>query len=251
MDKATLKTAEEITIMTEVGRLLGEIRKKTAEAVRPGMTTAELDRIADELIAKTGGEASFKLVKGYKHATCINVNEVVVHGIPGSDVLKEGDIVGIDVGLYLKGFHADTAVTVPVGKVDAATNAFLETGREAVNKAIKEARPGKRIADLSAAMQQTVEKKGYSAVTALTGHGIGRNLHEEPSIPCFMVGKYEHSPLIVAGMVLAIEVMYNMGTSEVVYKNRDGWTIITADDKISGLFEHTVAVTDTGPVVLT
>jgi len=247
MDKMTVKTPKEIEIMTEGGKKLARIRDEAAKAVKAGMTTAQLDKLVDDLIAKAGGQASFKMVRGYHHATCININDTVVHGMPGAYKIKAGDKVGIDLGLYYKGYHTDTSVTIG----DDRYKKFLQIGRDGLQLAIAQARPGKRIADISRAMQQTVEAAGYSAVRALTGHGIGKFLHEEPAIPCFTVGKYEHSPKIVPGMVLAIEIMYNEGDFEVAYKNDDGWTIATADGKISGLFEETVAVTKSGPQVLT
>ncbi len=237
--------------MAAGGHKLAQVRQRLAAAVKPGITTGDIERLANELIAKGGGKPSFKMVPGYHWATCLNVNEVVVHGIPGSRKLKTGDIMGIDVGLYYQGFHTDTSVTVPVGSPTASVQKFLETGRKALKLAIYQTKVDHRIQDLSKAMQQTVEATGFSAVRALTGHGIGRHLHEEPPVPCFVVGPYARSPQLVVGMVLAIEVMYNQGGSEVVYQNADGWTIATADGKISGLFEETVAVTAKGPVVLT
>lgn len=225
------------------------VRDALAKFVKVGVTTLQIDALADKLIAKEGAEPSFKLVPGYRHATCINVNDVVVHGIPGKYKLKSGDKVGIDVGLVWKGFHSDTSVTVSCNG-SKETQEFLEVGRACLKKAIAQAKIGKRIADISAEMQR-VEEYGYSPVQALTGHGIGKHLHEEPAVPCFEVGEYAHSPLIKEGLVLAIEIMYNAGKSEVVYKNDDGWTIATADGKISGLFEETVAVTKDGPVILT
>lgn len=251
MTKFTLKTPKEVEMMAQGGEKLARVRDEVARAVKPGVTSSMLDKLADRLIAKAGGQPSFKVVPGYSWATCINVNETVVHGIPDDRELKEGDVVGIDVGMYYLGFHTDTSVTVGVGKVDPKTQKFLDTGRGALKKAIELARPDKKIADLSEAMQTTVEAAGYSAVRALTGHGVGRELHEEPAIPCFVMEDRRYSPKIVPGMVLAIEVMYNQGTYEVVHKNRDGWTIITADGKISGLFEETVAVTENGPMILT
>ncbi|MBI2587358.1 M24 family metallopeptidase [Candidatus Amesbacteria bacterium] len=224
MDKLTIKTQAEIEIMAEGGKKLARIRDEAVRAVEPGMTTAQLDKLVDELMAKAGGKASFKMVRGYHHATCININDIVVHGMPGNYKIKSGDKVGIDLGLYYKGFHTDTSVTIG----DDRYKKFLQVGRDALQLSIAQARPGKRI-----------------------GHGIGKNLHEDPAIPCFVVGKYEHSPKIVAGMALAIEIMYNEGGLEVAYENDDGWTIVTSDGKISGLFEETVAVTKSGPVVLT
>ncbi len=234
--------------MAEGGHKLAQIRNKLVSAVKPGISTAELDSLADKLITQAGGQASFKMVPGYHWATCMNVNQVVVHGIPNQQKLKADDLVGIDVGLYWKGYHTDTSVTV---KVNSNSNRFLEMGKEALKKAIDKAKPGNRVADISRAMQQTVEDAGFSVVRALTGHGIGKHLHEQPAIPCFIVGSYSNSPKLEAGMVLAIEIMYNQGQSEVVYQNDDGWTIITADGKISGLFEETVVVTAKGPIVLT
>lgn len=237
--------------MAEGGKMLSKVREALATAVRPGMTCLNLEKLACEMIDKTGGKASFKLVPGYRHATCININDVVVHGIPDNYQIKEGDKVGIDVGLLWNGFHTDTSTTVIAGKESSEQRNFLDIGRRALREAIGQAKVGKRIADISQAMQKNVEAGGYQVVTALTGHGIGRHLHEEPAIPCFVIDDYKHSPQIKEGMVIAIEIMYNMGTGEVVYKNNDGWTIVTADGKISGLFEHTVAVTKDGPVVLT
>ena len=245
MTKMTIKTGEEIEIMAEGGKLLAKVRNKVAQAVKPGITTLQLDELAENLIGEAGGKASFRMVPGYRWATCININDTVVHGIPSDYKIKSGDKVGFDVGIFYKGFHTDTSVTV------GGPERFLEVGRRGLKKAIDQARVGKRVADISRAMQETVEEAGYSVVRALTGHGIGHELHEEPAIPCFVLGDYEHSPKLVTGMVIAIEIMYNQGDFEVVYKNDDGWTIATADGKISGLFEETVAVTAHGPVVLT
>lgn len=250
MKKLILKSPAEIKIMAEGGKRLAFVRDELARQAKVGMTTAQLDKLADALITKAGGQAAFKLVDGYHHATCISVNDEVVHGVPGKYVLKLGDVVSIDVGLVYQGFNTDTSVTVTVGSNSKDVKKFLEVGRKCLARAIKQAKIGKRIADISKEMQR-VEDSGYSAVQALTGHGIGRSLHEEPAVPCFVVGEYHHSPVIQEGMVLAIEIMYNAGSAEVVYKNNDGWTIATADGKISGLFEETVAVTKKGPVILT
>lgn len=248
MHRFSLKTDKDFAIMAEGGEILARARRIVVEAVRPGITTLELDAIADKVIADAGAKAAFKLVSGYKHATCINVNEVVVHGIPSKQVIKLGDKVAIDVGVVWKGLNTDGAVSVMCGQ---RPNKFLITAREAMNRAIKLARPGNYIWDLSNAMQTTVEKAGFSAVRALTGHGIGKLLHEEPAIPCFRVGERKNGEKIVPGMALAIEIMTNEGVSDVAYINNDGWTIATTDGKMSALFEETVAVTNTGTVILT
>ena len=259
MSKFSLKTSDELAIMAEGGKILNKIKLTLISAVKPGTTGLELENLAMKLIKQAGAEASFAKVPGYKWATCININDVVVHGIPNATKFKNGDCVGIDVGVYYKGFHTDTSTTVvanpkshpPAGGPNPNTKKFLDIGKKALKLAIAQAKPGKRVADISRAMQTTVEKEGYFVVCALTGHGIGKNLHEQPYIPCFEMGEYTNSPKLIEGMVLAIEIMYNAGTSDVVYKNDDGWTIATADGKISGLFEETVAVTKDGPVVLT
>lgn len=237
--------------MAEGGHKLANVRNALVKFAKVGVTLSQIDAMADKLIAAEGAESSFKMVPGYHHSTCININDVVVHGVPGKYKLRDGDVVGIDVGLVWKGYHSDTSTTIAVGsKASKQTKEFLEVGQACLKKAIAQAKPGKRIDDIAIEMQR-VEEYGYSPVQALTGHGIGKHLHEEPAVPCFVVGEYAHSPLIKEGMVLAIEIMYNAGTPEVVYKNEDGWTIATADGKISGLFEETVAVTKNGPVILT
>jgi methionyl aminopeptidase len=255
MKKIDIKSHEEIEIMRQGGQKLAQVKQALVDAVKPGITTGQLDRLADRMINELGGEPAFKLVHGYKHATCISVNEEVVHGIPGNRKLEAGDVVALDVGMVYKGWNTDTSTTIEVkakGKEQKSkVTKFLEVGRATLKKAIAQARPGKRIADISRTIEEGLLKAGYSPVKALTGHGIGRKLHEEPAIPCFVVGRTELSPKIEVGMALAIEIMYNEGGSEVVYKNDDGWTIATADGKMSGLFEETVAITNNGPVVLT
>lgn len=248
MPKISIKTDREIAIMAEGGKILHTVKLALVAAAIPGVTGQDLENLAQKLIRVAGAEASFAKVPGYKWATCININDVVVHGIPDSTKLKKGDYVGIDVGVYYQGFHTDTSMSVRVGMPD---DAFLLAGHKALTNAIKTVKPGRRIADITSAMESAVVEAGYSPVQALTGHGIGHSLHEEPAIPCFTVGRYTSSPKIEPGMVLAIEIMYNAGTAEVAYKNDDGWTVVTADGKISGLFEDTVAVTKTGYTILT
>ncbi len=233
--------------MAEGGKKLAFVKNELAKMVKEGVSSWDIEAKADELIKKSGGEASFKKVADYRWATCVNVNDGLVHGIPSKKVtFKKGDVVSIDVGLYFKGFHTDTSVTVAI-EPDKETLKFLETGRRALKQAILQAKPGKKISDISRAIQETIEKESYNPIKALVGHGVGRNLHEEPAIPCFVT---DHTPEIKAGMALAIEVMYALGSPEVVMEN-DGWTISTRDGKIAALYEETVAVSKNGTFVLT
>ncbi|MCX6705465.1 MAG: type I methionyl aminopeptidase, partial [Candidatus Woesebacteria bacterium] len=229
-----------------------------AEAVKIGVRASEIEEIAVKLIKEEGAEASFKKVPGYHWATCVNVNSGLVHGIPVSSLIfKKGDIVSIDVGVYYKGFHTDTSISVGID-LTPENRKFLNTGRETLAKAIKAVKEGNYIYDISKAIEDTIEAAGYTTIKALVGHGVGRELHEEPQIPCFLPfdsvqgkpGPRQGSPQIKKGMVLAVEVMYAQGSDKVEVLE-DGWTIAMRDGKISGLFEDTVAVTEVGPKVLT
>lgn len=250
MHNLDLKTSAEIEIMKEGGNLLSAIKLELQENVKPGVSAYAIEKLANELIAKTGGAASFKMVEGYSWATCISVNEQVVHGIPKkTTIFQDNDVVSVDVGLFYKGFHTDTSFSVGI-KPSREVKDFLTAGEKAVSAAIKKCIPGNFVFDLSYAMEKKITGAGYHPVHALVGHGVGRNLHEEPQVPCISYGVREESVRLVAGLVLAIEVMYGLGTGE-VYKEDDGWTISVRDGKISGLFEETVAVTADGPFVLT
>ena len=245
-----LKSYSEVAVMTVGGAKLGRIKKALAVAIKEGVRASEIEDLAVKLIKEEGAEASFKKVPGYHWATCVNVNEGLVHGIPVSSVVfKKGDIVSVDVGVYYKGFHTDTSISVGV-EASPKNQKFLNTGREALARAMKEASEGNYLYDISKAIEDTVETGGYTTIKALVGHGVGRELHEEPQIPCFVPGPREGSPRIEKGMVLAIEVMYAQGSDKVEVLE-DGWTIAMRDGKISGLFEDTVAVTAEGPKVLT
>lgn len=252
-----IKTPEEIQIMLEGGKKLSRVKKALAGAVKVGVSSLDIENLAVKLIKEEGAEGSFNKVPGYSWVTCINVNEGLVHGIPTRDVVfKDGDIVSIDVGLYFKGFHTDTSITVGINP-SPENKKFLNVGQEALNKAIKVAKPGNHLFAISDAIESTVEAHGYTTVKALVGHGVGRELHEDPQIPCFVPaltrgrpGRTVDSPKITEGMVLAIEVMYAMG-SDKVQVLEDGWTIAMRDGKMSGLFEESVAVTPKGPKVLT
>ena len=245
-----LKSDSEIQIMAEGGAKLGRVKKALAEAVKAGVRASEIEELAVSLIKKEGVEASFKKVPGYRWATCVNVNAGLVHGIPVSSVIfKKGDIVSIDVGILFKGFHTDTSISVGID-LFPENRKFLNTGREALAKALKVVKKDGYVYDISKAIEDTIEGAGYTTIKALVGHGVGRDLHEEPQIPCFVLGRREESPKIVPGMVLAVEVMYALGSDKVEVLE-DGWTIAMKDGKISGLFEDTIAVTKLGPKVLT
>jgi len=244
-----IKNDKEVKIMAEGGKKLWEVLDAVLENLRPGMTTLQLDRIAEEKILSLEAKPSFKMVPGYHWTTCITLNDEVVHGIPGEKEIRARDVVGIDIGCYYQNFHTDKAVTVTVGENPPQAK-FLQVGKMALEKAIEKARPGNYLGEISLTIQKIIETAGYSPVRVLTGHGVGRDLHEDPSIPCFLFGDVKKTLKLKAGMTLAIEVIYNQGSGDVVLRD-DGWTIATQDGKISGLFEETVAVTTTGPLVLT
>ena len=245
-----IKSKQEIEIMKKGGAMLAQVLREVIQNVKPGVSELELETLANNLIIKKGGFSGFKKVSGYKYATCLSTNDVIVHGLPKDFKLNEGDIIGIDCGVYLEGFHTDMAQTVPVGKIDTKTKAFLEIGEKALFEAIKMAKPGNRIGHISQTIQDIVEEAGYSIVRNLVGHGVGKNLHEEPEIPGFVYERIEKTPLLKEGMTIAIEVIYNMGKKEVKY-DKDGWTIRTKDGSLSGLFERSVVIAKKGPVILT
>lgn len=245
-----IKTEEEIEIMKEGGRKLRRVLDAVLAAVQPGISKLELDKIAEKEMQNQGGEPGFKRVPRYHWSTCLTVNNEVVHGIPNQTVLKSGDVLGIDLGLYFRGFNTDLATTVIVGNSDNEKDKFLTAGKEALESAIKQAKPGNHVGDISLAIQEKIKSAGYSPVKGLTGHGVGRELHEDPSIPCFLDKEVKKTPELKKGMTLAIEVIYNQGTPELVLTD-DGWTIVTKDGKISSLFEETVAVIGSGPLILT
>jgi methionyl aminopeptidase len=252
-----IKTPEEIQIMVEGGKKLARVKKALAEAVSVGVSSLDIENLAVKLIKEEGAEGSFNKVPGYSWVTCISVNEGLVHGIPSKDVVfKDGDIVSIDVGLYFGGFHTDTSITVGINP-SSENKKFLNVGIMALQKAISKAMVGNYVFDISEAIESTVEAHGYATIKALVGHGVGKDLHEDPQIPCFVpalargrTGRITDSPKIAEGMVLAIEVMYAAG-SDKVQVLEDGWTIAMRDGKMSGLFEESVAVTKDGPIVLT
>ena len=243
-----LKRPEQLRLMREAGRIVAETLDLLQEAVRPGITTGELDRLAERHIRRRGAVPSFKGYRGFPASICVAVNDEVVHGIPGSRVLQEGDIIGIDIGARYRGFHGDATVTVPVGRISPDAERLLRVCREALAVGIGQARAGNRLTDISAAIQRHVEAAGFVVVRDLYGHGIGRALHEEPMLPHY--GPAGQGPLLRPGMVLTIEPMIAAGKPETRLLD-DRWTIVTADGSLSAQFEHTVAITEDGPEILT
>jgi methionyl aminopeptidase len=243
-----VKTPAELELMRQSGRLLAEVAKKTSSSVAPGMTTAELDRLAEKLIRDAGAVPAFKGYKNYPATMCTSVNNEVIHGIPGQRRLVEGDIISLDLGLVYKKFFSDIAVTVGVGKISAEAQRLIQVTRNSLTEGIKKAKAGNRLTDISHAVQDYVEKAGFSVVRQFVGHGIGTSLHEEPEVPNF--GRAGMGPQLSAGMVLAIEPMVNMGSWECEILD-DGWTAVTKDGKLSAHFEHTIAVAEGGPEILT
>ncbi|MBS1234873.1 MAG: map [Nitrospirae bacterium] len=234
--------------MAKAGGIVGEVLESIKSMIQTGITTKEIEVYADERIRALGGKPAFKGYRGYPASICTSVNDEVVHGIPSSRKLKDGDIISIDLGVYYDGFYGDGAVTVPVGKIDNETAALLQITEEALNLGIENAIVGKRVSDISHAIQSHVEKSGFSVVRTFVGHGIGRELHEEPQIPNYGIpGK---GPRLKEGMTLAIEPMVNSGTYEVRILG-DGWTAVAIDGKKSAHFEHTVLVTTGKPKILT
>ncbi len=243
-----LKTPREIEIMKEAGRIVYEVHQELAKAVAPGVTTGELDALAESLIRKAGGVPTFKGYNGFPASICASVNEEVVHGIPGNRKLKEGDVIAIDLGVTYKGYVGDSAYTHPVGKVAPEALRLLDVTRVSLEKAIEQCYAGKRLGDVGYAVQAYVEANGFGVVRDYVGHGVGAKMHEDPQIPNF--GVPGTGAVLRPGMVLAIEPMVNMGTWE-VKTLADKWTVVTADTKFSAHFEHTVAITENGPVILT
>ena len=244
-----IKKDSEIKIMKEAGEIAALVRDELVEKAVPGIRTKELDKRAEELIQEKGAIPNFKGYRNYPCSIVTCVNQEVIHGVPGVEKLKEGDLLTIDLGVFYNGFHTDTAVTVEVGNKDTQKrDTFLAVGREALNQAIKEVRPQSRVGDISHAIQATVEAAGYNVVREFVGHGIGWELHEAPQIPCF--GEAETGEELEKGMTLAVEVMYCKGDSKLKIL-KDGWTAVTADGSLSAMFEHTVAVTKDEPLILT
>ncbi|PIR17283.1 MAG: type I methionyl aminopeptidase [Deltaproteobacteria bacterium CG11_big_fil_rev_8_21_14_0_20_49_13] len=242
-----LKSREEIEKMNSANKIVAEALDVISEEIKEGVTTGDLDRIAEELILKRGGKAAFKGYRGYKHTLCTSINQEIVHGIPGKRAIKTGDIIGVDCGVLYKGFYGDMARTFPVGEITDAAKKLLRITKEALNIGTGEAKVGNRLFDISAAVQKYVEANGFSVVRDFVGHGVGASLHEDPQVPNF--GEAGTGVKLRPGMVLALEPMVNSGGYKVKVLD-DGWTVVTQDGGLSAHFEHSVAITENGPLVL-
>ena len=242
-----LKTPDEIAVMAKASRVVAEVLAVVKDAVKPGVTTDELDRLAEAEIRARGAIPAFKGYRNYPKTLCASVNEQVVHGIPSKRALREGDIIGLDLGAIVGGFYGDSAVTVSVGRIEEKTATLVRVTEESLALAIEQATVGNRLSDISHAVQRHVEAAGFSVVTEFVGHGIGRQLHEEPQVPNY--GRPGQGPRLQAGMVLAIEPMVNMG-GPAVRVLEDRWTAVTVDGSLSAHFEHTIAIQPSGPAVV-
>ena len=239
---------DEVGLIRESAQIVGQCLEMLAREVRPGVSTLALDRLAEAFIRDAGGEPAFKGYRGFPASLCASINEEVVHGIPSAKrILREGDIVSLDIGAKRQGFYGDAARTCPVGEVSSTAARLLEVTQTALNAGIAQAKPGNRVSDISAAIEREVTRHRFKVVRALVGHGIGRELHEEPQVPNY--GRMGEGPKLKEGMVLAIEPMVNAGTAEVLTLS-DQWTVVTADRGLSAHFEHTVAIGADGPIIL-
>nr|WP_092073846.1 type I methionyl aminopeptidase [Dendrosporobacter quercicolus]NSL47888.1 type I methionyl aminopeptidase [Dendrosporobacter quercicolus DSM 1736]SDM68562.1 methionine aminopeptidase, type I [Dendrosporobacter quercicolus] len=243
-----LKSDRELAYMRDAGKIVAETLTEVEKAAKPGVSTLELDRIAEEYIKGRGAIPTFKGYNGFPGNICASINEQVVHGIPGLKKLKNGDNVSIDIGAVINGYNGDAAVTVAVGDVDASVQKLLEVTEQSLYKGIEKAMAGNRLGDISHAVQAHAEAYGYGVVRDYVGHGIGRKMHEDPQVPNY--GQPGRGPRLKSGMTLAIEPMINLGTHEVKTLD-DGWTVVTKDGKPSAHFEHTIAITDDKPEILT
>ena len=244
----TIKNAHQLEAMRQACKITAAARALAGEMVRPGVTTRQIDKAVHDFIVSQGAKPSFLNYSGYPASACISVNSTVIHGIPSGYVLKEGDIVSVDVGAYYKGFHGDCAATFPCGAVSAQAQRLIDVTKQSFFEGLAYVKPGHRVSDISHAIQTYVESNGYSVVRAFVGHGVGAQLHEEPEVPNF--GAPGHGPRLLPGMTLAIEPMVNMGTYQ-VHVLKDRWTTVTADGKLSAHYENTVLITDGEPEILT
>lgn len=244
----TIKSKREISLMRDSGRVAASVLEELKRVIEPGVTTAELDKVAEKMIRRAGGEPAFLGYQGFPASICASINSEVVHGIPGLRRLKEGDIISIDLGVVLKGYYSDTAITFGVGRISPQAVRLLDVTRESLEKGIAAMSAGGHLSDISHAVQKHVESNGFSVVYSYAGHGIGTAMHEEPQVP--NLGPPGHGPKLQRGMALAIEPMVNLGAAEVEVDD-DGWTVRTKDGSLSAHFEHSVALGEDGPEILT
>ena len=243
-----IKTSQEIQILQEGGKILAQVMKELGKMVEPGVKTIDLDRAAEALILSAGARPAFKGFEGFPHSLCVSVNENIVHGLPSSYILKEGGLLKLDLGVLYKGFNTDSAITIPVGRVSFEVKRLIDVTKKSLRLAIKKAKIGNTIGDIGNTIQRFVEDQGFSVVRDLCGHGIGRNLHEDPKVPNF--GKRATGEKLVEGMVIAIEPMVTMGDYN-LRKSDDGYGYASRDNSLSAHFEHTIAITKSGPKILT
>lgn len=247
-----LKTDEEIKIMAEGGAKLRKVVSILLKKIKPGMTTKDIDDEAERLIKQEGGESSFKTVRGYFWSTCLPINEQVVHTPPSRRVIKNGDVLTLDIGMYYKGYHTDYATTFVVGEnKDKKIDYFLEIGKNTLKKAIEKAKVGNRLGHISQVVEDNIRQAGFYILKDLTGHGIGKQLHMDPYVFNYQERPIEKTLLIKPGLTIAIEVIYSMGTEEIAYEKNDNWSIISKDKSLTACFEHTVAITKEKTLILT
>ncbi len=245
-----LKSSNEIQKIRDAGKIVAEALAFAGEIIKPGMTTLELNNAIEKIITKHNARPSFKNYNGFPAASCISPNCVVVHGIPSKKViLNDGDIVSVDVGAFYNGYHADAARTYPVGNISSQAARLIDVTKECFFRGAAAAMPGSRVGDIGFAVQSYAEENGYGVVRGLVGHGVGKNLHEEPDVPNF--GNKGRGVRLSKGMVIAIEPMINAGTAEVLFSEEDGWSVTTSDKSLSAHYENTIAITDNGPQILT
>ncbi len=248
----SIKSEKEIEIMRRGGSYLASVMKEAIAFSKPGVALCQINDLIEKSIKSKKAKPSFKMVEDYHWASCLNINQGVVHGIPNKYCLKENDYLSLDIGLFYQGFHSDMSRTIKIKRHEdkKAEDKFLTVGKKALMEAVKAAKAGNRVGHISQALEKTLRAAGYSPVEVLTGHGIGHNLHENPSIPCFLPGTIEETPLLKKGMTLALEVIYAKGKPDLVMRE-DDWTLETEDGQLSGLFEDTVAIGDKGALILT
>jgi methionyl aminopeptidase len=244
-----IKSQEEVEAMRRAGRIVAVTLKRLSEEIKPGIKTRHLDSVAEAELRKAGAKASFKNYRGYPASLCVSINEEIVHGIPGDRVLVEGDIVSLDFGAFIEGFHGDSAITVGVGKISPKAQELMDVTRNSLMEGIKAAKKGSYLGDISSAIQSYIEERGFSVVREYCGHGIGRNLHEDPQVPNF--GLPGTGPVLKKGMTIAIEPMVTTGDWHTRVDAKNHWTVRTADNSLAAHFEHTIAIGDSEPEILT